>query len=96
MEGANKDIIKSREDSNNDKVEANRDIGESSEGSDNNKLYKVEANREVVVNKQRLPLLQPQLRPQPLPYYVFSSIDMFAFLQVQLNHYYFLFEYVYT
>ena len=77
-------------------IDSNRDIIKS--GKDDKDLYKIiEANRKVV-NKQDVQqqLLLLLLLLLLLPYYVFSFKDIFAFLQVQLNCYYFLFEYVYA
>jgi hypothetical protein len=84
-------------------MDADGDVVESSK--DDEDLYEMmEADGEVVVNRQdvqRRPPLPPPLPPLlppplPLPYYVFSSKDMFAFLRAQLNRYCFLFEHVYA
>jgi hypothetical protein len=65
-------------------------------------LYGVEDERNARVELSIRDLLDeqdPQLQaplPLPLPYYIFSSLDMFAFLRAQLNRYCFLFEYIYA
>src|SRR5271165_6996643 len=71
-----------------------REREESVEEEEEEVFYEVEEDEDSYrVEEERgssLPL------PPPLPYYIFSSLDMFAFLRAQLNQYCFLFEHIYA
>jgi hypothetical protein len=69
---------------------------------DEEDLYGVEDERNVRVEMSTQDLQDEQDQqlhaplPLPLPYYIFSSSDMLAFLRAQLNRYCFLFEYIHA